>query len=35
VLAGYGMTIATIVYFSALAYAAFAAGRGLSSFLGG
>jgi len=35
VLAGYGMTIATIVYFSALAYAAFAAGRGLSSFFGG
>jgi len=35
VLAGYGMTIATIVYFAVLAYAAFAAGRGLSSFLGG
>ncbi|WP_011582131.1 MULTISPECIES: exopolysaccharide biosynthesis protein [Chelativorans] len=35
VLAGYGMTMATIIYFSALAYAAFAAGRGLTSFFGG
>jgi len=34
VLAGYGMTIATIVYFSALAYAAFVAGRGLTSIFG-
>lgn len=35
VLAGYGMLVATIVYFSALAYAAFAAGRGLLSIFGG
>lgn len=35
VLAGYGMLVATIVYFSILAYGAFAAGRGLSGFFGG
>lgn len=35
VLAGYGMTVATIVYFSALGYAAVAAGRGLASMFGG
>ncbi|MCO6386449.1 exopolysaccharide biosynthesis protein [Aliihoeflea sp. 40Bstr573] len=35
VLAGYGMLVATIIYFSILAYGAFAAGRGLSGFFSG
>lgn len=35
VMAGYGMLVATIVYFSVLAYGAFAAGRGLTGFFGG
>lgn len=35
VMAGYGMLLATIVYFSVLAYGAFAAGRGLAGFFGG
>ncbi len=35
VLAGYGMLVATAVYFSALAYAALAAGQGLASIIGG
>ena len=34
VLAGYGLMIATIIYFSALAWAAVAAGRGLFSIVG-
>jgi hypothetical protein len=34
VLAGYGMLVATVVYFVALAVAAFAAGRGLLSIFG-
>ena len=32
VLAGYGMLIATVIYFGALAWAAYAAGRGLAGF---
>ncbi|MFN3765240.1 MAG: exopolysaccharide biosynthesis protein [Aliihoeflea sp.] len=35
VLAGYGMLVATIIYFSILAYGAFAAGRGLGGFFSG
>jgi hypothetical protein len=35
VMAGYGMLVATVVYFSVLAYGAFAAGRGLTGFFGG
>lgn len=35
VMAGYGMLVATIVYFSVLAYGAFAAGRGLTGFFSG
>lgn len=35
VLAGYAMNLATIVYFGALAWAAYAAGRGLFSIFGG
>ena len=35
VLAGYGMLIATLVYFAALAYAAYAAGHGVASMFGG
>jgi hypothetical protein len=35
VLAGYGMNVATIVYFATLAVAAYAAGRGLWSMFGG
>lgn len=34
VIAGYGMLAATIIYFSALAYGALAAGRGLASIFG-
>lgn len=33
VLAGYGMLVATLVYFGALAWAAYAAGRGLAGIL--
>ena len=33
VLAGYGMLVATVIYFGALAWAAYAAGRGLAGFL--
>jgi hypothetical protein len=33
VLLGYGTLVATVIYFSALAYAAFAAGQGLAGFL--
>ena len=32
VLAGYGMLVATVIYFGALAWAAYAAGRGLAGF---
>ncbi|MBL0935779.1 MAG: exopolysaccharide biosynthesis protein [Rhizobiaceae bacterium] len=35
VMAGYGMLVATIIYFSVLAYGAFAAGRGLTGFFSG
>ncbi|WP_309084735.1 exopolysaccharide biosynthesis protein [Chelativorans sp.] len=35
VLAGYGLTIATLIYFALLGYGAFAAGQGLSSMFGG
>lgn len=35
VLAGYGMLVATIVYFSVLAYGAMAAGRSLNTFFSG
>lgn len=35
VLAGYAMLVATVVYFTALAIAAFAAGQGLASIFGG
>lgn len=35
VLAGYAMTVATIVYFVVLAYLAFAAGRGIAGIFGG
>lgn len=35
VLAGYGMLVATVVYFAILAYAAFAAGQGVASIFGG
>ena len=35
VLAGYGMLVATLVYFAALAYAAYAAGHGVASMFGG
>lgn len=35
VIAGYGMLVATVIYFCALAYGALAAGRGLASFFGG
>lgn len=35
VLAGYGMLVATVIYFAILAYAAVAAGRGIASILGG
>ncbi|WEX10179.1 exopolysaccharide biosynthesis protein [Chelativorans sp. AA-79] len=35
VLAGYGMALATIVYFSVLGYGAYMAGRGLTSVFGG
>lgn len=34
VLAGYGLTVATVVYFAVLAYLALAAGRGLTSMFG-
>ena len=34
-LGGYAMLVATVLYFSALAYAAVAAGRGIASILGG
>jgi hypothetical protein len=35
VILGYLTLVATVIYFAALAYAAFAAGQGLASFLGG
>lgn len=35
VLAGYGMIVATIIYFGVLAYAAVAAGSGIASMFGG
>lgn len=35
VIAGYAMTVATIVYFSALAWLAIIAGRGIASMIGG
>ena len=35
VLAGYGMIVATLVYFGVLAWLAFAAGQGLAGLLGG
>lgn len=35
VLGGYGMLLATVIYFGALAYGAYAAGRGLASLFGG
>lgn len=35
VLAGYGLLVATVIYFAVLAYGAFAAGRGLTSIFGG
>lgn len=35
VLAGYAMVVATLIYFSVLAYAAIAAGRGLATMIGG
>lgn len=35
VLAGYGMLVATVIYFAVLAYAAIAAGRGIASIVGG
>ena len=35
VLGGYGLLIGTCVYFAALLYGAYAAGRGLTSLFGG
>ena len=35
VLLGYAMLVLTVIYFAVLAWAAFAAGRGLASFFGG
>lgn len=34
VIGGYGMLVATVIYFSVLAYAAIAAGRGIATMLG-